>query len=187
MKYCSNCGHSPLEKRQLDGDHHVRIICPNCGTVHYQNPKIVTGCLVLHGDQVLLCKRDIEPRKGKWNLTAGFMENNETLKEGAIREVWEEAYAKVKIRKLHCVYNIMHVNQVYMLFLADLVDENFSAGEETSDVQLVDLDKIPWDDLAFESNVFALQKYLEDPTFEGVHHGDNSDFMHSINPDRKKK
>lgn len=186
MNFCSNCGHTPLEYKQLEGDHKQRYICGNCRTVHYQNPKIICGCLVFYEGKVLLGKRGIEPRKGKWNLLAGFMENNETLKEGAAREVWEEAKARVKINRLHSIYNIMHVNQVYFLFLAELTEPIFAASDETSDVRLFALDEIPWDDLAFYSNVFALKKYLENPTFQGVHHGDNNAYMSELPEDENR-
>lgn len=180
MNFCSNCGHSPLEQSQPVGDNRARIICPSCAVVHYQNPKIVCGCLVIYEDKILLGKRGIEPRKGKWNVPAGFMENHETLKDGAVREVWEEVRAKVEIQQLHTVYNILHRNQVYCLFLAKLTSPVFEAAEETAEVRLFGLDEIPWDDLAFNSNVFSLEKYIENPDFKGVHYGDNSAYMTDI-------
>ncbi|WP_052594390.1 NUDIX hydrolase [Aureispira sp. CCB-QB1] len=180
MNFCNNCGHSPLEYKQPEGDNRVRYICSNCEVVHYQNPKIVCGCLVFYEGKILLGKRGIEPRMGKWNFPAGFMENHETVKEGAAREVWEEVRAKVEIERLHTVYNILHVNQVYFLFLAKLTEPIFGAAEETSDVRLFAMDEIPWDDLAFHSNVFALEQYIKDPSYKGVHHGDNRAYMNDI-------
>lgn len=177
MNFCNNCGHSPLEHKQPEGDNRARYICSSCGMVHYQNPKIVCGCLAFYEGKILLGKRGIEPRKGKWNFPAGFMENGETVKEGAAREVWEEVQAKVNIRHLHTVYNILHVNQVYLLFVAELTEPIFGAGDETSDVRLFAMDEIPWDDLAFHSNVFALEQYIKDPTSTSVHHGDNRAYM----------
>lgn len=183
MKFCSQCGHAPLLYQVPAGDTRSRFVCPNCGVVHYQNPKMVCGCLVFHEQKVLLGRRDIEPRKGKWNLPAGFMENGETVMQGAAREVWEETRAKVTIDRLHTIYNIHHVNQVYFLFLATLDDVNFSAGDETTEVRLFDIDAIPWEDLAFYSNHFALRRYLADPNFQGVHHGDNAQYMSEIASD----
>ena len=118
MKYCSNCGH-PVVFQAIPGDTHMRFFCSSCETIHYQNPNIVTGCLPLWEDQVLLCRRAIEPRKGFWNVPGGYMENGETVEEGAAREVMEEACTKVNITSLHMVYNIPHINQVYMHFLGD--------------------------------------------------------------------
>ena len=177
MNFCSQCGHGPLLYQIPVGDTRNRFICSNCKTIHYQNPKIVCGCLVFHEEKVLLGKRDIEPRRGKWNLPAGFMENGETVMQGAAREVWEEMRAKVTIDRLHTVYNISHVNQVYFLFLARLDEPNFAAADETTEVRLFDLDEIPWKELAFYSNHFALKRYLADPNFQGVHHGNNEVYM----------
>ena len=173
MNNCSNCGYSPLDFRSPAGDKHKRFVCNNCQMIHYQNPKIICGALVFYKEKVLLCKRSIEPRKGKWNLPAGFMENNETLKQGAAREALEEANADIEIERLHTIYDVVHVNQVYFLFLARLKEPVFSAGEETLEAQLFDLDEIPWDELAFQSNIFALQQYMANSSFPGVYHGDS--------------
>ncbi len=163
MNFCSNCGSDQLHFKIPKGDNRPRFICNNCKQIHYQNPKIVVGCLPFYEDQLLLCKRDIEPRKGFWNLPAGFMENGETVEEGAMREVWEEAKAKVELLHLHTIFNIIHVNQVYLLFLAKLETPDFGAGDETSAAQLFKLDEIPFDQLAFNSNKFAIQRYIDNP------------------------
>lgn len=180
MNYCSNCGHSPLDYKCPEGDIHQRFVCGNCEVIHYQNPKIICGALAFWEGKVLLCKRSIEPRKGKWNLPAGYMENNESLKQGAAREVWEEANARIEILQLHTVFNIMHVNQVYFLFLAKLTEPVFSAGEETTEAALFGLDEIPWKELAFHSNVFALKEYIKNPVFKGVHHADNFKYLREV-------
>jgi len=177
MNFCSNCGHGPLTLECPLGDTRPRMVCKACGTIHYQNPKIVCGCLPFYKDKILLGKRGIEPRLGKWNLPAGFMENGETLKQGAMREVWEETRAEVSIERLHTIYNITHVNQVYFLFLARLERPVFKANDETLDVRLFGMDEIPWSELAFYSNSFALKRYLADPHYQGVHHGDNEAYQ----------
>ncbi len=147
---------------KIPSDEHItRNICENCGTVHYQNPKVVVGCLPIFRDKILLCKRAIEPCKGKWNLPAGYMENGETAEDGAIRETWEEALVKVNIRHLHCVYSLSRFNQVYLLFLADILNSDFSPGEETEEVRLFKPTEIPWDEIGFVSSHFALEKYLQ--------------------------
>lgn len=177
LNFCSNCGHGPLVVEQPQGDNRLRSVCKQCAMVHYQNPKIVCGCLPFYKGKLLLGKRGIEPRAGKWNLPAGFMENGETLEKGARREVWEETRAKVTLERLHTVYNITHVNQVYFLFLAQLEEPIFEAGDETLEARLFDLDEIPWSELAFYSNHFALRRYLADPYYLGVHHGDNETYL----------
>ena len=128
MKFCSNCG-SQVTQRIPEGDSRPRYICDDCNIVHYQNPNIIAGCLPVWGDKVLLCRRAIEPRYGFWTLPAGFMENGETVAEGAARETWEEAEADVRELTLYTVFNIPYINQVYMLHRAHLVDGKFGIGD----------------------------------------------------------
>lgn len=162
MNYCSNCGSADLEFTVPNGDNRKRFICKNCGTIHYSNPKIVTGCLPIWEDKVLLCKRAIEPRKGFWNVPGGYMENGESVEEGAIREVWEEAGAKVKIIGMHTLFSIPRINQVYIHFLGLLENLDYSVGEESLEVELFLEQTIPWDDIAFHSSTYTLKQYFED-------------------------
>lgn len=144
------------------GDSLPRHICQGCGTIHYSNPKIIVGSLPIWERKILLCKRAIEPRLGKWTLPCGFMENAETAEEGAIRETVEEAKANIKITSLQSVYSIPPINQVYMVFLAELLDLNFSPGEESLEVQLFEEETIPWDEIAFSAIFFSLENYFAD-------------------------
>jgi len=137
-------------------------VCPSCGTIHYQNPKIIAGCLPVYEDKVLLCKRAIEPRLGFWTLPAGFMENGESTEEGALRETWEEANCHVSIQKLYTLTSIVHVNQVQFIYLATLNEPTFSATEESLEVRLFSEDEIPWDQLAFQTIANALRFYFAD-------------------------
>ena len=161
MKFCSLCGQG-VELKIPAGDNRERHVCAHCNTIHYQNPNIVAGCLPVWEDKVLLCKRAIEPRHGFWTLPAGFMENNETLEQAATRESIEEANANLEISKLYTVISLPHINQIYMLYLAKLVDLNFSAGPESLDVQLFTEEEIPWNNLAFRTIDFTLKRYFED-------------------------
>ena len=111
MKFCSNCG-ATVELRVPEGDALPRFVCTACHTIHYQNPRMIVGCIVEWEDKVLLCKRAIEPRYGLWTVPAGFMENGETTFQGAARETLEEANARVEIGQLYALYNIPHINQV---------------------------------------------------------------------------
>lgn len=155
-----------------EGDHMARYCCKNCGRIHYDNPKIVVGCLPIFEEKVLLCRRAIEPRKGFWNLPAGFMENGETVQEGAIREVWEETQAKVELIRLHCLYNLPHVNQVYIIFLARLLEQNLvTSTRESLEIRLFHQTNIPWNEIAFTSTQFALEKYFAYRHYEGTHLG----------------
>ena len=162
MKFCSNCGSDELKKEVPAGDNRLRVVCGNCEVIHYKNPKIITGCLPVWKGQVLLCRRAIEPRKGYWNVPAGFMEIGESAEEGAAREVWEEAMAKVDIWGLHTVFTFTNFSHVYVQFLGELVDGKYGVGEESLEVKLFAEEEIPWGEMAFESSVFALQKFFED-------------------------
>src|SRR5512135_1833745 len=143
MRFCSHCGSSDIALRIPDGDNRPRFVCAACGTVHYQNPKIVVGCLPEWNGQVLLCRRAIEPRHGLWTLPAGFLENAETPLEGAARETLEEANARVEVGDLYSLYNLPHISQVQLLFRAKLLDLDFSPGMESLEVKLFDEKEIP--------------------------------------------
>ena len=161
MKYCSNCG-TPVELRVPEGDNLPRYVCPACGVVHYQNPKIVVGCIPEWEDRILLCRRAIEPRHGLWTVPSGFMENAETLVQGAARETLEEANARVEMGSLYAIYNIPHINQVHVLFRARLLDLDFKPGIESLYVQLFEEAEIPWDTLAFRVIHEPLKRYFEE-------------------------
>ena len=144
------------------GDTLPRHVCDACRTVHYQNPRMVVGCIAEWQDRILLCRRAIEPRHGLWTVPAGYMENGETTIQGAIRETLEEANARVEIGPLYALYNIPHVSQVYLLFRARLVDDNIGPGLETLEVALFSEPDIPWDRIAFATVRNTLQHYYSD-------------------------
>jgi len=161
MRYCSNCGNSVVE-RIPEGDNRLRFVCDHCDTIHYQNPRIIAGCLPVYDYKVLLCKRAIEPRYGRWTLPAGFMENGETTRQAALRETWEEARAEVDIEGIYTIFNLPHINQVYMLFRGNLKNTNFGPGEETLETTLFGQHEIPWDQLAFPAVHHTLKFYFND-------------------------
>ena len=121
MNFCSNCGQNIIKKIP-EGDNRQRFVCEACGQIYYQNPKIITGCLPLYGDSVLLCRRAIAPRVGYWTLPAGFLENGEAASAGAIRETLEEANAQVKLSHLYTLFNLPHISQIYMFYIGELLD-----------------------------------------------------------------
>lgn len=163
MNFCSVCGKGPVPLKIPEQDNLPRYVCTHCKTVHYINPKLVVGCLPIFKNKVLLAKRAIEPRKNLWNVPCGFMECDETVQEGAVREVWEETGARVTIRSLHCVYDIPHAQQVYLIFLADMASQDFlKQTSESTEVALFEEHEIPWADMAFTSSTFAIQKFFED-------------------------
>jgi ADP-ribose pyrophosphatase YjhB (NUDIX family) len=161
MKFCPECG-QPVELRVPDGDHLPRHVCSACSAVHYQNPKLVVGCVPEHDGRILLCRRAIEPRLGFWTIPAGFMENDETLQQAAARESWEEALARVEIGSLLAVVHVLHARQVHVMFRARLSQPEYGVGEESLEVVLCEPARIPWAELAFPSVRFALERYLQD-------------------------
>lgn len=161
MNYCSHCG-APVRYAVPEGDNRERHICPDCGTIHYQNPKIIAGCIPVWEGQLLLCRRAIEPRLGLWTLPAGFMEQGETLGEAACRETREEANAEVELEALHTIINLPHISQVQVLFRARLREPRFSPGWESLETRLFSEEDIPWDELAFQTMRRALHLYFAD-------------------------
>lgn len=161
MNFCSHCGHA-INKQIPEGDTRERHVCANCQTIHYQNPKIICGSLAVWENKVLLCRRAIEPRHGYWTLPAGFMENDESTLEAAAREAREEACAQVRIGELYSMFNIVPINQVYMMFLADLHEGQFGTGEESLECQLFAEEEIPWDKIAFKAIHQTLKNYFHD-------------------------
>lgn len=161
MKFCSQCS-AIVDFRVPEGDTLPRYICTECNLIHYQNPKMVVGCIPEWEDKVLLCRRAIEPRLGWWTLPAGFMENNETLPEAAARETLEEANARVDIGDLYAIYSLPHISQVYALFRARLLDLDFKPGYESSEVKLLAEDEIPWTEMAFRVIHDPLKRYFEE-------------------------
>ena len=161
MKYCGHCG-SVTNRRIPDGDHLPRLVCDACDTVHYENPTLVVGCVPEYEGRILICRRAIEPRRGFWTLPAGFIEFGETLEAGAARECREEALAQVEIDGLLAVVSIPEIHQVLVFFRANLAEPAFGAGLESLDARLVSAEEIPWDEMAFSSSRFVLERYLAD-------------------------
>lgn len=161
INFCSHCG-APVSRRVPSGDTLPRDICDACGTIHYQNPKLVVGSLPEWEDKVLLCRRAIEPRLGMWTLPAGFMENDETLPEAAARETIEEAHAQVEIGAMYSLISVPHISQVHAIFRARLLTLDFSPGIETLEVALLSENEIPWKEIAFRTIAVTLRHYYAD-------------------------
>lgn len=161
MNYCSQCG-APVALRIPPGDHLPRHVCDACGAIHYQNPRLVVGCVPEYQGRILLCRRAIEPRLGFWTVPAGFMENGETLQQAAARESHEEALAQVEVGSLLAVVHVLHARQVHVFFRAALRSSAYGVGAESLEVTLLAPADIPWAELAFPSTEFALRRSLED-------------------------
>ena len=174
IKHCRNCGAAVVYRLPDDGDTRQRAVCPACNTIHYENPLNVVGTVPVWGDKLLLCKRNIEPRWGKWTLPAGFMELGETTAEGAARETDEEAGAKFEMLGLFSVMNVPRVGQVHMFYRARLLSDIFDPGHETIEAQLFDEADIPWGEIAFRTVKETLECFFADRRKGefGIHHID---------------
>ena len=161
MKFCPNCA-APIAKRVPPGDSLPRYLCDACGSIHYQNPKLVVGSLPEWEGRVLLCRRAIEPRYGYWTLPAGFMENGESTGEGAARETLEEAGARVELMEAFSMISVPYVNQVHLFYRARLLDLEFKPGEESLEVALFEEARLPWKDIAFRTVGLTLKHWFAD-------------------------
>lgn len=173
IKFCTQCA-SPVSLRVPAGDSLPRHVCDRCGHIHYENPRLVVGCVANWEDRILLCRRAIEPRLGYWTLPAGFMENGETTAEAAARETLEEACATVVVGKPFAMVNVAHINQVHLFYRGHLATPDFAPGEESLETRLMAEADIPWEDIAFRSVALCLRRYFDDRTkgYFGFHTAD---------------
>jgi len=161
INFCSQCGSTMTQRVPVDDDH-VRAVCTACSHVHYENPKMVVGTIPVWADQVLLCRRNIEPRRDRWTLPAGYLENQESVQDGAVRETLEETRAGVEIVSPYRLFNIIFVDQIYLMFRADLLTLDFGPTSESTEVRLFRASEIPWDEIAFEVIRMTLTDYFAD-------------------------
>jgi ADP-ribose pyrophosphatase YjhB (NUDIX family) len=161
MKFCSNCA-APVARSTPPGDNLPRWVCEHCGTIHYQNPLMVVGTVAEHEGRILLCRRAIEPRYGYWTLPAGFMENDETVAQAALRETLEEAGARIELQAPFSMISVPRVNQVHVFYRARVLDLDFRPGEESLEVALYDEAAIPWQEIAFRTVATTLRHWLAD-------------------------
>ena len=161
IQHCRVCG-AKTEYRVPADDNRERAVCTACGEIHYENPLNVVGTVPVWGDQVLLCRRNIEPRLGMWTLPAGFMELGETTADGALRETIEEAGAKVEMQGLFSVLNVVRVGQVHLFYRARMLDTSLAPGPETIEAALFREHEIPWDELAFRTVRLTLELFFAD-------------------------
>ncbi len=186
MKFCSECAH-PVTLLIPPDDNRLRHVCQQCGVIHYENPKLVVGSIPVweqDGEvRVLLCRRAIEPRRGYWTLPAGFMENEETTADAALRETDEEAGARILLHPLFSMLNVPHVHQVHLFYRATLLDLDYAAGIESLEVQLFSEANIPWEDIAFPTVAYTLKFFFSDRAKirEGGNYGFHThDFIKTI-------
>ncbi|MEZ5501941.1 MAG: NUDIX hydrolase [Halioglobus sp.] len=161
MKFCTSCGNTVI-LRVPTGDDRERFVCSSCELIHYSNPRVIVGCVAVHAGRVLLCNRAIEPRKNFWTLPAGFMENGETSVQGAARETWEEARARVSNIELYRVFDVPYISQIYMFYRCDLDHGEHAAGPESLETGLFLEQDVPWDRIAFPVVSQTLREFFSD-------------------------
>ena len=153
---------TPQFQREIpEGDDRPRLVCGDCGFIRYENPKVVVGSVATWEARILLCRRAIDPRKGYWTLPAGYLELDESAAEGALREAWEEARARLELDQLLAVYSITRLSQIQLIYRARLVSPDVEPGPETMETGLFLWDEIPWEDIAFPSVHWALGDYRD--------------------------
>jgi ADP-ribose/FAD diphosphatase len=161
MKFCNLCG-APVERRIPAGEDRERYVCSKCGEIHYENPRMVVGCIIEEEGKILLCRRAIEPRHGYWTLPAGFLELGESAVQGAVRETFEEAGARVRVIAPYAHFDIPHIGQAYLFYRARMITPEYAPGTESLEVKFLPASEIPWDGLAFQAVRVALELYTED-------------------------
>lgn len=162
IKFCSQCGSSNLQQRTEGHDNHSRLGCADCGHVFYHNPKVIAGCIIEQQGKYMMCQRAIHPRPGSWTLPAGFMECGETVEQAAMREVWEETGARVEILSPYSVFSVPQINEVYIIFRAQLLEQSDPPGPETAQIAFFAPDEIPWDNIFYPAIKDIFQRYIEE-------------------------
>jgi ADP-ribose pyrophosphatase YjhB (NUDIX family) len=161
IQHCRACG-GPVLYRVPTDDNRERAVCTACSEIHYENPNNVVGTVPVWGEQVLLCRRNIEPRYGLWTLPAGFLELGETTEAGALRETDEEAGARIELQGLFTLLNVVRVGQVHFFYRARLHDTDFAPGPETIEARLFHEHEVPWNQIAFRTVRETLERYFAD-------------------------
>ncbi|GIZ13787.1 NUDIX hydrolase [Pseudomonas sp. NCCP-436] len=160
LRFCPQCGSAGLNRQQPAGDTHTRLLCTSCGYIHYENPKIITGCIIERDGKYLLCQRAIPPRPGTWTLPAGFMENGESTEQAALREVWEETGVRAEILSPYSIFSVPRISEVYIIFRAGVLEVTGQHGPETLDWRFFAADEIPWDAIYYPAIRQILERYI---------------------------
>src|SRR5262249_47737787 len=148
----------------IEADERDRLICTSCGTIQYQNPRILVTTLIEFEDRLLMCQRRHPPSAGLWTPPAGFMEQGETLEEAAARETREETGVLVSVDQLHLymVSNVAWMSEVYVGFRARVETPELRIGPECTDVRFMGEDEIPYANLAFRETEGFLRLFFSE-------------------------
>jgi ADP-ribose pyrophosphatase YjhB (NUDIX family) len=158
-RFCPACG-GPLAPRSLKPGEPDRLVCAACGFVFYLDPKVAAGTICTVDGGIVLLRRAIEPRMGKWVFPGGFVDRGEAVRDAAVRETWEEARLRVRLREILDAYSFAGQDVVVVVYAADVVDGRPEAGDESAELRLFPPESIPWGDLAFDSTRAALRDYV---------------------------
>ncbi|MCP1622509.1 NUDIX hydrolase [Pseudomonas nitroreducens] len=161
-RFCPACGSGGLSRQCPPGDTHERLTCAGCGYIHYENPKVIAGCIIERDGKYLLCQRGIPPRPGTWTLPAGFMENGETTEQAALREVWEETGVRADIVSPYSIFSVPTISEVYIIFRASVIEETGEHGPETLQVKFFAPEEIPWECIYYPAIRQILERYIEE-------------------------
>lgn len=161
-RFCPQCGSDRMERRQPPGDTHERLMCDGCGYIHYENPKVIAGCIIERDGRYLLCQRAIPPRPGTWTLPAGFMESGETTEQAALREVWEESGVRAEILSPYSIFSVPKISEVYIIFRAQVLEIADAYGPETLDRRFFLPEEIPWEQIYYPAIRQILERYIEE-------------------------
>ncbi|MFK8018735.1 MAG: NUDIX domain-containing protein [Pseudomonadales bacterium] len=169
MIFCTACG-GETRSQIPDGDHRERRVCANCEHINYENPKVIVSCLAHCENKLVWVKRAEEPRRGYWVIPAGYLERDESLGQGAARELYEETNLPVRYdtMALYTLGTLRYTNEVYVVFRAELESVAYQANHEILEVGLFDESNAPWDDLAYpvvESYIRRFYSELKDQKF----------------------
>lgn len=160
LNYCSRCG-AALRLGPLPGDDRDRLACVACGFVAYVNPRLVVTTLpVTEAGEVVLLRRGIEPGRGLWAQPGGFMEVDETVHEGAIRETLEETGLLVEPHEIVGLYSRPEAAIVVVAFAAVIVGGEPRPTPEALEIRPFPPDAIPWREIAFRTTEWALRDWV---------------------------
>jgi 8-oxo-dGTP diphosphatase len=163
LNFCPDCG-AHLIGRVVAGEPRNHRYCPACEQCLYDSPQVVVTCFVAHKNRLLWVQRDLPPQRGLWAIPGGFLENSETLAEGAVRELREEAGVIIPAHRLqlYMTGTITFINQIYVAFRATVVSDAVSPGAESQDCQFFARHECPWDALAYPQVNDSIRQAYQD-------------------------
>lgn len=159
FRFCPACG-ARLESRQLKAGEPLRPVCPQCGYVHYLDPKVAVGTVIVTAEEkIVLVRRAIEPGYGLWVFPGGYVDRGEEITVAAIREAREESGLDVRLDGLINIYSYPGRPIVVVVYKASVISGELRIDEESLEAGLFSRSEIPWDRLAFRSTHEALEDF----------------------------